>query len=128
MQRKATKNTRAANAAEKRFMAFVKLCDCVSCGMDGPSIVDHMYGATFKHNKVLIGMWALLPYCYLCDEIKTKLGRKAHNRVFGQTQAALYLAFLENTVPAHLMPPEEVVATIIDWGNKGDQMPYEVSA
>ncbi len=115
MQRKATKNTRAANADEKRFIAFVKECDCITCRNPGPSIVDHMYGSTFKQKKILIGMWALLPYCPVCDEVKTTQGRAAHNRLFGKTQAELFNYFLQ-IVPSNLMPPDDVVWAIADWG------------
>lgn len=115
MQRKATKTTRGANADEKRFMSFVKESDCIGCGLEGPSIVDHIYGATFKHKKVLVGMWALLPYCELCDSIKTIDGRAAHDSAFSFTQAELFEKFLED-VPTPLRPPPEVIASIKDWG------------
>ena len=115
MQRKASKKTRGPNADELRFMAWVKEQDCVGCGNDGPSIVDHLYGSSFKHNRILIGMWALLPYCQLCDEFKTIQGRAAHDRAFGFTQAQLFGEFLDR-VPAGLMPPFDVIAAIKDWG------------
>ena len=115
MQRKASGNTRGANADEKRFMAFVKQCDCIACRADGPSIVDHMYGSSFKHNKILVGMWALLPYCPACDEVKTILGRKAHDAMFGETQAEFYREFISD-IPAVLLPPMGVIGAIEDWG------------
>ncbi len=113
MQRKATKNTRAANADEKRFMAWVKEQPCCICHTPVPSIVDHMYGATFKHNKVLIGMWALLPYCPTCDEVKTLGSHNKHLEVFGMTQAQIYIKFIINSP---IQPHYEVLAAIEGWG------------
>ena len=77
MQRKPTKNTRGPNAEEKRFAAYTKGSDCIACGAEGPSIVDHVAGATYKHNKVLIGHWFLIPLCVECDTIKTQGSGKA---------------------------------------------------
>lgn len=79
MQRKATKNTRAASAEEKRFQGWLKEHNCAWCGNDGPSIVDHCRGATFKHNKTLIGHWFCLPCCVQCDTQKTIHGKRLGN-------------------------------------------------
>lgn len=118
MQRKATRNTRGPNAAEKRFMAWVKEQDCIACNAEGPSIVDHMYGATFKHNKVLIGHWALLPYCQQCDSIKTQGSHSKHLAWFGKTQAHFFAELLAVLWDANfdLLPPGEVIEAIQDWG------------
>lgn len=94
-------------------MAWVKVQPCCICSNPGPSIVDHMYGATFKHLKILIGMWALLPYCLRCDGIKTQGSHKAHLRTFGTTQADLWASLF----PASpVQPPLDVVLAIADWG------------
>jgi len=121
MQRKRSRNTREANAAEKRFMKWVKDQDCVACGADGPSIVDHMYGATFKNNKVLIGHWALLPYCTDCDSIKTNGSHTTHLAWFGVSQADFfgglwpeYWAYCGGGLPSPI--PQEVIDAIMDWG------------
>ena len=117
MQRKATKTTRGANADEKRFMAWVKDQPCCVCRRDGPSIVDHMYGATFKHNKVLVGHWALLPYCQEHDQIKTIHGRKAHDEQFGKTQAKLWDNIaLKYSLRVCDDMPLIVCLSIEDWG------------
>ena len=79
MQRKATKNTRGPNAGEKRFQGWLKEQSCVWCGCAGPSIVDHCRGATFKHNKTLIGHWFCIPQCYQCDTDKTINGKRQGN-------------------------------------------------
>lgn len=116
MQRKATKNTRGPNAGEKRFLAWVKDQPCSICSAAGPSIVDHMYGSAFKHNKVLIGMWALLPYCQQCDAVKTIQGRARHDQTFGKPQAMLFYTQLTCFVPEALQPPDDVINAILDWG------------
>lgn len=113
MQRKATKKTRGPNSAEKEFQHWLKNLPCVVCGRPGPSICDHMYGSTFRHNKILIGHWACLPYCQKCDSVKTIKGRKAHNVTFGITQAGLFKLW-HNFYGYPI--PEEVVNAIIDWG------------
>ena len=76
MQRKATKNTRGPNAQEKRFQGWIKHRPCCWCGSDSGSIVDHVKGATFKHNKELIGHIFVLPNCLSCDDKKTRLGER----------------------------------------------------
>jgi hypothetical protein len=72
-----------------------------------------MYGATFKHQKVLIGMLALLPYCPECDSVKTQGSHRAHYEAFGKTQAELWQEQLPN-LPFEM--PFDVVAAVIDWG------------
>jgi hypothetical protein len=74
-----------------------------------------MYGATFRHQKQLIGMLALLPYCYTCDQVKTKGSHRAHYEAFGKTQAELWFEQLER-LPGAIMPPVEVIESIRDWG------------
>lgn len=76
MQRKPTKNTRGPNAEEKAFQGWVKQQPCIWCGSDSGSIVDHIKGSTFKHNKVLIGHFFCLPNCEACDHKKTIEGKK----------------------------------------------------
>lgn len=115
MQRKATNNTRGISAAEKRFQSWCKEQPCIICWLPGPSIVDHMYGSTFKHNKILIGMWALLPYCYEHDKTKT-LGNHAHHlKEFGFTQAQLWSLLIER-YPNREEIPYDVIEAIKSWG------------
>lgn len=76
MQRKPTKNTRGPNAEEKRFQGWVKQQPCCWCGSESGSIVDHVMGSTFRHNKTLIGHLFVLPNCAECDYKKTELGQK----------------------------------------------------
>ena len=60
MQRKATKQSRAANSDEKAFQGWLKDQYCCITGIYGVD-VHHCAGSTFKHNKVLIGHWFCLP-------------------------------------------------------------------
>lgn len=94
-------------------MGWVKCQPCIQC-FEQPVIVDHMYGSTFRHNKVLIGMWALLPLCECCDSVKTKGSHRGYYRAFGETQAESYIRLM-NDCPAELVPPEEVFIAIKDW-------------
>lgn len=110
MQRKPTKNTRGANSEEKRFMAYTKECSCIVCGNDGPSIVDHAMGATFKHNKVLIGHWFVIPLCLACDNVKTRGSRRGFENQFGSL-SALWVKHVGNS---DFEPPEEVFDAIVD--------------
>ena len=113
MQRRATKNTRAANAAEKRFLRWVKEQPCCICDNPGPSIADHCEGSTFRHNKILVGMWYLLPYCYHCDQVKTQGSRRAHFNAFGVTQSTLWLDLVLR-YPGEV--PPEVIQAVASWG------------
>jgi len=115
MQRKATKNTRGPNADEKRFQAWCKEQPCVVTELDGPSIVHHCEGATFKHNKVLIGHWFCIPLSLKADNIVTHRSRHAFRKEFG-AQSDLWLKTLYNYESySGCAPPEEVKEAIMDW-------------
>jgi len=79
VQRKATKNTRGPNADEKRFQGWLKDQPCCWCDSEAGVIVDHAKGATFKHNKVLIGHRFCLCPCVECDTQKTIHGKRLGN-------------------------------------------------
>jgi hypothetical protein len=96
-------------------MHWIKQQPCVICACPGPSIADHLYGSAFIHNKVLIGHYALLPYCEVHDAVKTIHGRGAYNAKFKDTQAESWLKQLAK-VPADLMPPQNVINAVRDWG------------
>jgi hypothetical protein len=115
MQRRATKNTRGPNANEKRFMAYTKECACICCGNPGPSIVHHCEGATFKHNKVLVGHWFVIPLCQTCDDVVTHGSKNAFRDING-SQAGLWFIHYENSLYACLPPaPDAVLLAISDW-------------
>ena len=113
MQRKPSKKTRGVNADEKRFMGWVKEQPCIQCG-SSQVIVEHCYGSTFKNNRVLVGMWALLPLCQICDSVKTQGSHRAYLAEFGETQAESFKRLLHDC-PVELLPPEEVQLAILDW-------------
>lgn len=110
MQRKATKNTRAANAEEKRFHALTKESDCIVCGSSAPSIVHHCMGATYKHNKVLIGHWFVLPLCKSCDDVITHGSRRTFKDKFG-LQSDYWYTFVERN---EVTVPNDVYSAIMD--------------
>ena len=113
MQRKKSKKTRLANADEKRFMSWVKEQCCIQCSANGV-VVDHMYGSTFRHNRTLIGMWALLPLCPACDSVKTNGSHRAYLERFNETQSESFARLLESC-PVNLLPPSDVQLAIKDW-------------
>jgi len=112
MRRKPTKNTRGPNAAEKAYGRKVKERPCCVCGCPGPSIVQHCFGPTFKHNKVLIGHWFIIPLCPICDTYDTLGSHKAFREKF-KPQSELWLEQVEKYGDT---PPDDVVAAITDWG------------
>jgi hypothetical protein len=114
MQRKPTKNTRGPSAEEKRFHGYTKESDCIQCGNEGPSIVDHVAGATFKHNKVLIGHWFVIPLCVECDTVKTQGSSRKFVETFGKTIASLW----EQHILCYGIDkaPDDVFTSIMDSG------------
>ena len=114
MQRPKTDNTRLEIAPEKRFKIWTKQESCCICWCPGPGIVDHCEGSTFRHNKVLIGMWFLLPYCYEHDLVKTQGGRAAHFKAFGFNQSQLWLVKIDS-YPSKDEIPLEVIQSIRSW-------------
>ena len=111
MQRKPTSNTRGPNADEKRFQGWLKEQPCVWCDNPGPNIVDHCRGATFKHNKVLIGHWFCLPCCVECDTQKA-----IHGKRLGNEAAKWYVIDHEFLLDCKIEAPSEVGISILDWG------------
>ncbi len=110
MQRKATKNTRGPNTAEKLFQGWLKEQGCSWCSQEGPCIVDHARGATFKHNKVLVGHWFCLPVCLVCDTEKTTHGKRQGN------ESIKWLEIIENyLIEKTRYAPLEVEQAIQNW-------------
>lgn len=113
MQRRVSKKSRGANAAEKRFMAWVKEQPCCICG-SYPCNVDHVMGSTYRHNRVLIGMWFLLPLCLEHDQEKTQGSRKAFREAHG-LMADKWVE-LVNRYPHKNEIPVEVIEAIRSCG------------
>ncbi len=92
MQRKTSKTTRGPNKAEKDFQAWLKQQPCCVTGQIGVQ-VHHCKGATYKHNKVLIGHWFCLP---LSPEVHAEYhaGTKAWKAKYG-TQSSFWLDLVE---------------------------------
>jgi len=115
VQRKPTKNTRGPNADEKRFQAWLKEQPCSTSGHSGPSIVHHCEGATFKHNKTLVGHWFCLPLCPECDDVITQGSRRAFRERFG-SQSSFWIVtadrYMEETGS---IIPDDVISAIEDW-------------
>lgn len=116
MQRKATKNTRAANSFEKHYHSWLKNSGvCAACNNFRPVINHHCEGATFKHNKTLIGHWFVIGLCFPCDNIITQGSRKVFREKFGP-QSQLWLNRIEEyEATESRRVPEDVKAAIMDW-------------
>lgn len=116
MRRKKTKNTRGPNQQEKDFQGWLK--DRRICCITGQNNVEvhHCKGATFKHNKVLIGHWFVIP---LCEEVHKEYdqGTKAFLEKYGP-QSGLWMECIKEYVyeTGRDYPPEDVTSAIIDYG------------
>ena len=120
MQRKATKNTRAANADEKRFHKWIKEeCEtCAACCQPNHRnlIVHHCEGSTFRHNKTLIGHWFVLGLCPSCDDIVTNGSKNKFRELFGSQAGCWDSLIFEYKVLTGNHPPIEVRQAILNWG------------
>lgn len=116
MQRKATKNTRGPNAQEKAFHGWLKEQSCAYCGNPGPSIVDHARGATFKHQKVLIGHAFCTSKCEQCDMFKTHGSHRGHYEACEINESTAWIRkqgkWLDETGQCF---PSEVILSISDF-------------
>ena len=111
MQRKPTKNTRGPNQLEKSFQGWLSQQPCTWCGNDCPVIVDHAKGATFKHNKVLIGHMFCNSACVTCDTQKTIHGKRLGNEA---EECLRHIQLFEMELGCEC--PSYVIQSIADWG------------
>lgn len=95
MQRKATAQSRGANAAEKKFHAWVKVQRCGFCQSMIGSNVDHCKGSSYKHHGLLIGHLFVNPKCSVCDFIVTNGVRKELFNLYGMTDSDVTLQQLK---------------------------------
>lgn len=114
MQRKPTRQSRGPDAAEKRHMAWIKERGiCAACVNDGGVIGHHCEGATFKHNKILLGHWFVIGLCQCCDNIITRQSRRAFRDAFGN-QCDLWFKQLQEYPLKHEIGQHEIEA-IMSW-------------
>jgi hypothetical protein len=111
MQRRPTRQSPAANAEQRRFLAWVKEQSCAVCS-DWPCIAHHCEGATWAHNKTKCGHWFILPLCQVHDDVVTQGSRRLFRQEFGP-QSALWLRLIKKSP---IKPPQEVIDAIEDWG------------
>ena len=117
MQRKSTSKSRGPNADEKSFHAWLKNRPCCIDGTWGAE-VHHMYGSTFKNNKVLIGHWACIP---LSENLhRGPAGfhtNKSEWLQWNGPQSRLWLSeYTEYVEETDNECPSEVFASIMAWG------------
>lgn len=116
MQRKATSQSRAANALEKAHMQWIKERNqCAACGSSGV-INHHCEGATFKVKvnfaTVLIGHAFVIGLCQCCDNIITKGSRKAFRDAFGLQSGLWFKQYQDSPVRF----PDEILEGIKNCG------------
>lgn len=117
MMRKPTKNTRGANADEKRYHGYLKdLMVCAACCKHRPVINHHCMGATFKHNKTLVGHWFVISLCQECDDIVTNGSRRKFVEVFGPQSKLWEQQINDYEFSTGTIVPFEVKRAITDWG------------
>lgn len=118
MQRKPTKNTRGPNTDEKRYMSWIKdgCYKCAACMRYTDLIGHHCEGATFKHNKTLIGHWFILGLCQECDDIVTHGSRKALRQAYGPQCDMWEIQYMAYKFDTDKDPcPDDVYESIMDW-------------
>lgn len=115
MQRKATKQSRSANADEKRHMSWLKERGiCSACGNDGGFggvILHHFLGSSYRKNGVTLGHWAILGFCQSCDNLRTQRGRKTFEEAYGE-EAGLWMLQVEK-YPQIDIVPQDVYENIV---------------
>jgi hypothetical protein len=95
VQRKITKQSRGANSSEKRFILWIKSRGiCAACDNDGGVICHHIYGSSYRINKILVGHWAVLGLCQMCDNVITRNSPKVFEAQFGK-QSDLWMLQIE---------------------------------
>lgn len=115
MQRAATRQSRAANAAEKRHMSWIKgRMICAACNRFGPVINHHCEGATFRNKKILVGHLFVIGLCQDCDDIITRQSRRKFRESFG-SQSGLWSKQFESYPNQQDFSQEEIQA-IISYG------------
>lgn len=114
MQRKSTKNTRGANTDEKRFQAWLKTQKCCVAGQ-GVVEVHHCKGATFKHNKELIGHWFCIPLSQSAHRAYHS-GSKTWREVYGNQCDHWHDMHYKYKNETGLSAPNSVLNAIMDYG------------
>lgn len=97
-------------------MTWLKDQPCAVCVVSGPSIVHHAEGATFRHNRVLVGHWFLLPLCRLCDDVVTQGSRLQFRAKYGPQSALWASVALRYEHDTGEVVPSEIRTAILDWG------------
>lgn len=103
MQRTSTRQSRGANADEKRHMQWIKERGmCVACDNDGGVICHHAVGSSYKVRVgleiVLIGHAFVLGLCQCCDDIVTKGSHRAFKDAFGPYSELFFKQYASSPV------------------------------
>ena len=113
--RKATAQSRGADAAERRLIHWIKTEGiCHACGNNNGVYVHHMYGATWKFRRMHLGHIAVIGLCEACDAIITRGSRRAFVDKFGP-QSQLWAKMIELYPQKYEFRKEEIDA-IISYG------------
>lgn len=116
MNRRATKQSPAIDAAAKRHLKWIKGRGiCCACGNTGGVIAHHSAGSSAKVHvglvRVMIGHWFILGLCQPCDSMATR-SRARFRDAFGK-ECDLWLKQSENYKEE--IPPL-IIQGIVTWG------------
>ena len=117
MQRRATRQSRGANADEKAFMAWIKERGvCAACGNNSGVYVHHCEGSTYKRKvdgvTEILGHFFVIGLCQQCDDVVTHGSRKSFREKFG-LQSNLWKS-IADIYPNEI--PERVYRGIMESG------------
>ncbi len=118
IQRRATAQSRGANAMERAHMSWLKERQiCAACGAHGYVICHHMYGSAAKKKvglvTVQIGNAAVLGLCQCCDNIVTRGSRRKFVDAFGPQSQLWYQQYLQS--PENIVFPDCVIDGILAY-------------
>lgn len=113
----------APTAEQKRWREDVRALGCIITGVVVCEI-HHCRGATFKHNKVPIGHWFILPLhpeLHRTGQLNVTDHKHRWEEVYG-TQVELFMQVVQRYEQQHdraaPVPPEVISAILdLDWKN-----------
>lgn len=117
MQRPSTRQSRGANADEKRHMQWIKERGlCAACWNNGGVIVHHCGGSAYKVKvdgvTTLIGHAFVLGLCEVCDSVVTRGSRRSFEDAFGKQSLLWEAQYIHSPVKFN----EEIVRGIAECG------------
>ena len=117
MQRPISKQSRGANAEEKRYQGWIKESNhCAACKQYKPVICHHCEGSTFRHLKTLIGHFFCIGLCLDCDNVITLGSRRKFREEFGPQSGLWLISHDDYVLGGNMGANDEVINAIAGWG------------